>query len=347
MFMLEEKYSGKDLAYLDQNILDGFLDCIETDPNFIKGFLDHVQVVYSDVSFQEIYRAGLKNKKYSAAFLDLLNKLNAIYIKPIMDENFNFTGQMRLISGSATELYEEYISESLKYDEFLDPLQKNIFAMYGGIKDYESMADLQIEAQYKLLEFLEQQINILKNEKIKHSLFDVFIKQKENELDGLRMQMHEFEETVRKNADFLKQANSGTDVHLAYRKELKLNIDEINQLQFPNVLIKIWNILKENNPSLDELELEDFLRIRNVEHKFEKIHAIYSNLNLSGFRPEKKVKNEKKIVSAQADISHVAYASYCNYFITNDERLVDKSNVIYEYLKINTEILSIPQFLTK
>lgn len=271
--MPEEEYSGKDLAYLDQNILDSFLDCIETDPNFIEGFLDHVQVVYSDVSFQEIYRAGLKNKKYSAAFLDLLDKLNAIYIKPIMDENFKFTGQMRLLSGSATELYEEYISESLKYDEFLNPFQKTIFAMYGGIKDYESMADLQIEAQYKLLEFLEQQINILKNEKIKHSLFDMLIKQKENQLDGLRMQMPEFEETVRKNADFMKQANSGTDAHLAYRKELKLNIDEINQLQFPNVLMKIWNILKENNPSLDELELEDFLRIRNVEHKFEKIHV--------------------------------------------------------------------------
>ncbi|NWK74350.1 hypothetical protein HYG93_08595 [Acinetobacter sp. SwsAc6] len=345
--MNEPEYLGKPLAYLDQNILDGFLDCIETEPHFIEGFLHRVQVVYSDISFQEIYRAGLKDKKYSDAFLNLLDKLNAIYIKPIMDECFKFTGKMRLISGSAAALYEDYISESLKYGEFINPLQKTIFAMYGGIQDYKGMADSQIEAQYSLLNYFEQQINILKNEKIEHPLFNVFIKQKENELEDLRIQMLDFEETVIKNANFMKQANSETDAHLAYRNELKINIDEINQLQFPNVLMKIWGILKEKNPSLDALELEDFFKIKNVEHNFEKIHAIYSNLNLSGFRPEKKVKNEKKFISAQADISHVAYASYCDYFFTNDERLADKSAVIYEYLKINTEIFSIPKFLTK
>ncbi|WP_353142620.1 hypothetical protein [Acinetobacter pragensis] len=343
--MNKKQYSGKPLAYVDQNILDSLLGCINYDPNFVKGLSDRVQVVYSDISFQEIHRAGLKDKKYSDAFLNLLDKLNAIYIKPVIDEDFKFTGQMRLISDSAIVNYEEYIGESLKYDEFLNPMQKSIFAMYGGVQEYENMANLQIEAQYKLLKFLEQKINILKDEKIKHPLFDVFINEKENELNGLRMQMPEFEKIVRKNADHMKQANNEMDAHLAYRKELKLNIDEINKLQFPNVLRKIWQILKENNSSLNEMELEDFLNIRNMEHKFEKIHMIYTNLNLSGFRPEKKVKNEKKFMSAQSDISHVAYASYCDFFITNDERLVDKSTVIYEYLNIHTQILGIPQFL--
>ncbi|WP_407303543.1 hypothetical protein [Acinetobacter sp.] len=345
--MIEPKYSGKPLAYLDQNILDGLIDCIDNDSLFVEGFVDRYQEVYSDISFQEIYKAGKKDKKYSDAFLSLLNRLHAIYLKPVMDEQFRFTGQMRLLSDSTIELYEEYISESLKYDEFINPLQKNIFAMYGGIQDYKSMADSQIETQYKLLEFLDHQINILKNEKIEHPLFNLFIKQKEDELDDLKKHMPAFEETVRKNADCMKHANSEKDAHLAYRKELKLNIDEINQHQFPNILMKIWETLKANNSSLDGLELDAFLGIKNVEHNFEKIHAIYSNLNLSGYRPEKKVKNEKKFISAQADISHVAYASYCHYFITNDGRLADKSLVIYEYLKINTEILSIPKFLTK
>ncbi len=343
--MKELEYSGKPLAYLDQNILDGFLNCIQTEPDFVKGFLERVQVVYSNITLQEIYRAGIKDSKYSDEFLVLLDQLSAIYIEAKINEKFEFTGQMRLLSGSVKEIYEKYINESLKYDEFINPLQKSIFAMYGGIQDYEGMADSQIKAQYALLEFLEQQINILKNEKIKHPLYDLFIKQKENELEGLRKQMPEFEESVRQNSNHLKQLNNETDAHLAYRKGLQINIDEINKIKSPKVLKKIWETLKKSNPSLAEVEFDDFLKIRNVTHNFGKIHAIYTNLNLSGFRPEKKVKNEKKFVSAQSDISHVAYASYCDYFITNDERLADKSNAIYEYLEIPTEILNIPKFL--
>lgn len=168
--------------------------------------------------------------------------------------------------------------------------------------------------------------------------------QKENELYNLKAQMPCFEKMVKNNVENLKQANSETDVHLALRASLKINIDQINKIEHPNVLIKIWDIFKAENDSLRELELDDFLQIKSCKFNFERIHAIYTQLNLCGFRPEKKVKNEKKFISAQTDISHVAFASYCDFFITNDERLFDKSKVIYEYLKINTEVLDIANF---
>ncbi len=219
--------------------------------------------------------------------------------------------------------------------------------MYGGVKDYEDMENSQIESQYSLLKFIEDQINNLKNEKIDHPFFNLFIQEKENELDSLRKQMSDFEKNVKNNTNHLKQINTETDAHLAFRKELKINIDEINKIQSPDVLTKLWETLRKSNSSLDEIQLDDFLQIRNVKHSFEKIHVMYTNLNLMGFRPEKKVKNEKKFISSQSDISHVAYASYCDYFITNDERLADKSDAIYEYLEIPTEILNIPKFLDK
>src|SRR5690554_3728206 len=132
--MREPEYSGKPLAYLDQNILDGFLNCIETEPDFVQGFLERVQVVYSNITLQEIYRAGIKDTKYSDEFLVLLDQFDAIYIEAEFDEHFKFTGKMKLLSGSAKVIYENYINESLKYDEFINPLQKTIFAMYGGVK---------------------------------------------------------------------------------------------------------------------------------------------------------------------------------------------------------------------
>lgn len=341
------EYSGKPLAYLDQNILDGFLNCQKDDLDFIKGFIEHVQVVYSDSTFQEIHRSGLKEQHYSESFLELLDNLNALYIKPVLDGNFKFTGQMRLQSGSVCSYYEEYINEITKYDQYLAPLQKNIFAVYGGVKNYDEMACEQIGAQYKLLDFLEHHIITLKNERINDPLVDLFIRQKENELDQMKVKMSEFEAVVRNNAEHIKQANSETDAHLAYRNELKIKIDLINKIEPPNILLKIWNKLQEDNELLRDKELNDFLQINNCVHKFEKIHAIYTNLNITGFRPEKKVKNEKKFVSAQTAISHVAYASYCDYLITNDERLFDKSKVIYEYLEISTQVINIPRFLNQ
>lgn len=343
----KQEYSGKPLAYLDHNILDGFLNCQNHDSDFIESFMQHVQVVYSDSTFQEIHRSGLKKQYYSDNFLELLENLNALYIKPILNGNFKFTGQMRLTCGSVFSYYEEYINEITKYDQFLAPLQKNVFAVYGGVKNYDEMAGEQIEAQYKLLNFLEHQITALKNDNINHSLADLFIGQKENELNQMKVNMPEFEVVVRNNVEHIKQANSKTAAHLAYRNELKINIDQINKIEYPNILLKICNKLQEDNESLRDKELNDFLQINNCVHKFEKIHAIYTNLNITGFRPEKKVKNEKKFISAQTDISHVAYASYCNYFITNDERLFDKSKVIYEYLEISTQVINIPRFLNQ
>ncbi|ENV60824.1 hypothetical protein [Acinetobacter soli] len=340
----EHNYSGKPLAYLDQNILDRFIDCQTNDLDFFNGFKDRVQVVYSDSTFQEIYRSGLTDKRYSDNFLKLLENFKAFYLKPVLDKNFKLTGKMRVYSGSIFNHYNEYINESMKYDYIMNPLQRNIFALYGGVQDYDAMANEQIGAQYKILEFLGEQIRILKKEQINHPILELFINQKEKELYTMKAQMPDFEATVLKNIENLRQANSETDAHLAHRSSLKINVDQINKVEYPNVIIKIWNMLKADNTFLQEIELDDFLQIRNCHFNFEKIHAIYTILNLSGFRPEKKVKNIKKFVSAQSDILHVAFASYCDFFITNDERLFDKSRVIYEYLKINTEVLNIPEF---
>lgn len=342
--MDEKQYSGKPLAYLDQNILDEFIDCLTNDVHFFNGFKDRVQVVYSDSTFQEIYRSGLSDRRYSDNFLKLLDYFNAFYLKPVLGEDFKFTGKMKIHSGSVINYYNEYISESMKYDYITQPLQRNIFALYGGVKDYDEMANEQIRAQYKILDFLDEQIRILKTEENNNPAVELFTLQKEDELYSMKAQMPDFEALVRSNVENLRQANSETDAHLAYRNSLKINIDQINKIEYPNVLIKIWSMLKKDNDSLQKVELDDFLQIRNCNFNFEKIHAIFTNLNLSGFRPEKKLKNEKKFVSAQTDISHVAFASYCDFFITNDERLFNKSKVIYEYLKIKTDVVDITKF---
>ncbi|USZ15068.1 hypothetical protein NGM44_01315 [Moraxella sp. FZFQ2102] len=56
---------------------------------------------------------------------------------------------------------------------------------------------------------------------------------------------------------------------------------------------------------------------------------------------DKSLHKENKFLSAQKDSEHVGFASLCDWFISNDQRLIHKTKVIYEYFGINTNIFSL------
>jgi len=345
--MSEEQYSGKPLAYLDQNILDAFLKAKDENKSFIEEFKSKVQVVYSDITLQEIHLAG---SEYSQFFLQLLQDINAHHISIQIDQNWKPTNTLRGSLKSPFHHYQIFL-ENRQYDEMLVQCKMNTFALYGGIKDFHQLADQQIINQHNLLNDLENQLNILKEIRNKDPIVLQFIKQKEEELDSLKCKIPTFENSVTFSTEKLKEANCKLDAHLAFRKALGINIDKIKEINFPNVIEKIWKSIQLNNNILKNIEFHDFCQINfdptAYEREltdFEKIHAIYSILNLIGYMPEKKVKNEAKFIASDRDISHVAYACLCSYFITNDERLLNKSRAIYEYLNIDTEVLEISVF---
>ncbi|WP_227554252.1 hypothetical protein [Acinetobacter lanii] len=88
--MIEHQYSGKPLAYLDQNILDLFTEpqCLLNGDSDLFNFLkNEVQVVYSPATLEEIYRSVVNGKSsvYGLAFLDVLKELNAHFITLITE----------------------------------------------------------------------------------------------------------------------------------------------------------------------------------------------------------------------------------------------------------------------
>lgn len=346
--MSELEYSGKSLAYLDQNILDAFLKADDKDKSFIDGFLSRVQVVYSDITLQEIHFAGLKNSDYTKYFLQLLLDIEAHHISTQMDQDWKRLDVIRGSSNSPFYHYQTFL-ENRQYDELIHQAKMNTFALYGGITDFNQLAIKQVFNQNKLLNDIEGQLNYLKELDSNDPIILQFINEKEVDLQNLKSQMPDFENAVVFTTEKLKEANDETDAHLVFRKQLGINIDEIKQIEFPNVIEKIWRCIQSNNHVFENMMFDDFCNLRfdvsNPERKltnFEKIHGIYNILNLLGYMPEKKVKNEGKFIASDRDISHVAYASCCDYFITNDERLFNKSRAIYEYLNIPTEVLEIP-----
>lgn len=348
--MSELKYSGKPLAYLDQNILDAFLKADEKDKSFIEGLLSRVQVVYSDITLQEIHFAGEKSPEHTKFFLQLLMDINAHYISIEIDQNWKPLDGIRVSENSPFHHYQFFL-ENRQYDELISQAKMNKFALYGGVQDFDQLKINQVYSQNNFLNDLERQLNSLYELDSKDPIIRSFIEEKEVELEILKSQMPDFEEAVIFTTEKLAEANAETDAHLAFRKQLGVNIDKIKEIEFPNVIEKIWRYIQSNNYVLEKMAFNDFCQIssdlNNPNRKltnFEKIHSIYTILNLIGYMPEKKVKNEKKFTASDRDISHVAYASYCHYFITNDERLVNKSRAIYEYLNIPTEVLEIPLF---
>lgn len=53
-----------------------------------------------------------------------------------------------------------------------------------------------------------------------------------------------------------------------------------------------------------------------------------------------KDKGGRKNTSGIHDVSHMIYSSYCDYFVSDDKGLLARAKAIYDYLGINTEVMS-------
>jgi hypothetical protein len=67
------------------------------------------------------------------------------------------------------------------------------------------------------------------------------------------------------------------------------------------------------------------------------MQLVFNKLEEIRYRPEKK----KNFRSRLHDVSHATYAAYCDYFITEDSKLFDKTKAAYAYLKQETTITNI------
>lgn len=67
-------------------------------------------------------------------------------------------------------------------------------------------------------------------------------------------------------------------------------------------------------------------------------------LNSCNYNRDKTVRT---VNSGVYDTEHAIYASYCNYFVTNDAKLIKRLNAIYYFLGLETECLSFEQWCNK
>lgn len=128
---------------------------------------------------------------------------------------------------------------------------------------------------------------------------------------------------------------------LEVQKMLGIDTKKLNNYSPIEVVSQLTNKLTQYG--------EDFTFLNMIEigishhpdgHTFgrsNRIAGIFELLDMLGYWKDKA--NEKSNYARLWDSSHTSYASYCDYFISNDKRTVNKAKVVYDIYGINTKVL--------
>ncbi|WP_238346408.1 hypothetical protein [Pseudomonas taiwanensis] len=327
-------YVGKATVYLDQNVLD--LAVKEKDPAFFARLIKNYQVVYSDNTLREIKRSGK-----SQVFLTALESMSAMHFQYQADHSFQPTGGMLITSHSPFQTYENYLNIEPIYDVMLAAAHQTNLKLYGGRKEssFSSISREQADAFKAFMSHTSEQLALLGDEQLEAA---AALKQY---LEVLQRQYEIATEVS--NGELEKYINdaSGQSGVQAYRSAVGVGPVQLNNVQPPNVIQKIWDMHQE----LDGYKgmgyvIEDFVGISlhpiygREMHQHEKVTSIYNVLNVIGYKPDRSLNKEHRHIAAISDAAHASVASHAHILLSADTAFVCKVRAIYELLEIPTNV---------
>jgi hypothetical protein len=325
-------YEGKPTVYLDQNVLDFFTK--QGLGEFGQILIKDYQVVYSDETLKEIRRS----KGFEESFLDVLKDLKANYLKLIVEQpNFTITDNASISERDPYDVYKEYCKNSDDGVDIEHAMQQWLFKFSGGrkgdsfndihneqISAFSELMDSIMDNSVELPEEIQRQLQIYTKEMSSH--YKATLEKTEN------MMLENIEDD--KNWDGIKD----------FRSQVGIGPKQLNNIEPPNVLFKIWDKLKTlPTYSQTNMDIDDLFQINKNPiypeqpyFKHQKVTVIYNMLNTLGYYPDSKVHKERRFIAAVSDNSHASIASFCNFLLSNDEHFIKKVNAAYEYLEIPT-----------
>ena len=325
-------YQGKPTAYLDQNILDLFTKYGLGD--FGENLLDNYQIVYSDETLKEIRRS----KGFEDKFLNVLKELNASHLKLVVEPpNFIITGTATITNRDPFESYEEYCQNAPEYQDMEHAMQQFIFKFSGGRKG-ESIADIHNE---QIIAFTKLMDSMLENSsELSTEIQSQLVTYTEVMKSEYKLTLAKAEQMMTKDIPDDKNWNGIKD----FRSSVSVGPKQLNNIEPPNVLVKIWDEFKNTPPYVNSVKgIEEFFQLKKNPiypeqpyYKHQKVTAIYNMLNTLGYYPDSNVHKERRFTAAMSDNSHASIASFSNVLLSNDESFIKKVRVAYEYLEIPT-----------
>lgn len=105
-----------------------------------------------------------------------------------------------------------------------------------------------------------------------------------------------------------------------------------------------YNALKISSKRITPFEIKEgcFEEISNQYSHMEIIFEfLHSTLNKCGYNRDKKT----TVISGIYDTTHSIYGTYCDYFVSSDDRLRKRISAIYYYLGVSTKVVTFNDFL--
>ncbi len=323
------------LAYLDHNILDLMT---KEDPHNVKELLKKEKwtPIYSDETLKEIHRS----RGYEDTFLQLLEEISAKFIEPIFDGKSKQTGQAKIHEFSVKAKYEQFLQNKREIPVGDFGISETLMKFYGGKQDtcFEKIIENGAKGlQGYILKTIDNIDGIDIPEKVLQELKK--FKELTNDLPEILK--------AQTSSMTTKLDKQNTSVIEAFEKETGISPRILNNINFPDVILKVWDIVSEKT-DVTNIDLETFFGIKPqiFEEDFgkertlqEKVNAIYHQLNFLGYYRDSKMKLERRFKASFSDMTHAGMASFCHFFLSRDNDLVMKTGAAFEYLGVKTKIL--------
>lgn len=331
---LRPNYAGRATVYLDQNVLD--LVVKEKNPAFFSRLMNDYQVVYSDETLREIKRSGQPE-----VFLTALESMSAMHFQYQTDHTLQLTGGMLITSHSPYQTYATYLGNEPIYDVMLAAAHQTNLKLYGGRKD-SSFSDIsreQVEAFNAFMSHASEQLALLGDDQ---SEIAIALKQY---IATLQRQYEIATEVSSGELEKYIDDASGQSGIQAYRSAVGVGPVQLNNVQPPNVIRKLWEMHQE----LDGYKgigyvIEDFVGISlhpiygREMHQHEKVTSVYNVLNVIGYKPDSSLNKEHRHIAAISDAAHASVASHAHILLSADTAFVSKVRAIYEFLEVPTNV---------
>lgn len=335
------RYRGKPTAYLDHNVLDLFVK--KPDLLFKTYLKENFQVVFSDENLKEIKRTGPNGE----LFLNLLNEFDALYLKLVMNPSFELTGNATISEVSPFLAFDEYC-KTLEpvYQGVESAVSQSLVKFFGGRagSNFDNIADEQISAFNDLMESL----NNTSLDIVEEGFYDKETSEELAELiNGLK---NKFKQAVDTSNNELRKYIDDEENFSGiknYREATTLGPIQLNNIEPPHVLEKIWNEYKnleiyKSIKSIEQFFGLSFNPIYNREYFFfEKVTLIYNTLNIIGYHPDSKLHKQKRFTAAMSDTSHASFGSFSDFLFSRDIAFTKKATAAYEFLQINTKVVEL------
>ncbi|WP_188690199.1 hypothetical protein [Bowmanella pacifica] len=333
--------SGSQFIYLDQNILDAFLN--DKLINLKEVLTRQFQVVYSNETLEEIKRAGEASSKYSDAFLSLLERMNAVHISVVLDSDFHETDCVKVVEGDPREIFLKYCESNPIFNDLAESMRQIGFKVCGG-RQGESLEDIakgSVDAFENLSNYIDELIC-----EIDSSLPEIAQKLRAENVRCFDEYKSLSEKNSRKMAEHIVDEKNWSGIK-EFRQHFSLEPYRFNNIKPPNILNKIWDVMISSKKMPKDLDsIDDFFMFNKQELipgqpflRHQKVLGAYNILNTIGYYPDKPLHKNRGFKRATSDQMHVSLASFCNCLITADERLYKKAEAIYEYLDVPTKVM--------